>query len=79
MLVNIFKTMWLQRLVSVVDKHLRHCQGGFMIGFVVKEQLWGLLEFMEEGGNDETERIFCTTVVHKAVDQVYRNGTVYLL
>ena len=26
MLVNIFKTMWLHRLVSVVDKHLRHCQ-----------------------------------------------------
>ena len=25
---NIFKTMWLQRLVSVVDKHLSHCQGG---------------------------------------------------
>ena len=28
MLVNIFKTMWLQRLVSLVDKHLSHCQGG---------------------------------------------------
>ena len=28
---------------------------------------------------DETERIFCTTDVHKAFDQVYRDGTVYLL
>ena len=24
-------------------------------------------------------RIFCTTDVHKAFDQVYRNGTIYLL
>ena len=45
----------------------------------MKEQLWALLEFMEEGDNDETERIFCTTDVHKAFDQVYRNGTIYLL
>ena len=29
--------------------------------------------------HDETERIFCTTDVHKAFDQVYRNGTIYLL
>ena len=29
MLANIFKTMWLQRLVPVIDKHLSHCQGGF--------------------------------------------------
>ena len=79
MLANIFKTMWLQRLVSVVDKHLSHCQGGFRVGSGVKEQLWALLEFMEEGDNDEHERIFCTTDVHKAFDQVYRNGTVYLL
>ena len=82
MLVTIFKTMWLQRLVSVVDKHLSHCQGGFRVGSGVKEQLWALLEFtefMEEGDNDETERIFCTTDVHKAFNQVYRNGIVYLL
>ena len=38
-----------------------------------------MLEFMEEGDTDETERIFCTTDVHKAFDQVYRNGTIYLL
>ena len=44
-----------------------------------KEQLWALLEFMEEGDNDEIERVFCTTDVHKAFDQVYRNGIVYLL
>ena len=49
------------------------------MGSGVKEQLWALLEFMEEGDNDETERIFCTTDVHKAFDQVYRNGTIYLL
>ena len=29
MLVNLLKTMWLQRLVSVVDKHLSHCWGEF--------------------------------------------------
>ena len=49
------------------------------MGSGVKEQLWALLEFMEEGDTDETERIFCTTDVHKAFDQVYRNGTIYLL
>ena len=79
MLANIFKTMWLHRLVPVIDKHLSHCQGGFRVGSGVKEQLWALLEFMEEGDNDETERIFCTTDVHKVFDQVYRNGTIYLL
>ena len=79
MLVNIFKTMWLQRLVPVVDKHLSHCQGGFRVGSGVKEQLWALLEFMEEGEDAGSERIFCTTDVHKAFDQVYRNGTIYLL
>ena len=70
---------WLHRLVPVIDKHLSHCQGGFRVGSGVKEQLWALLEFMEEGDTDETERIFCTTDVHKAFDQVYRNGTIYLL
>ena len=79
MLANIFKTMWLHRLVPIVDKHLSHCQGGFRVGSGVKEQLWALLEFMEEGDTDDTERIFCTTDVHKAFDQVYRNGTIYLL
>ena len=34
---------------------------------------------MEEGDNDETERVFCTTDVHTVVDQVYGNDTVYLL
>ena len=78
-LVNIFKAVWLQKLMSVVGKHLNHCRGGFRVGSGVKEQLWALSEFMEEGGNDETERIFCTTDVHTAFDQVCRNGTVYLL
>ena len=63
MLANIFKTMWLHRLVPVIDKHLSHCQGGFRVGSGVKEQLWALLEFMEEGDTDETERVFCTTDV----------------
>ena len=36
------------------------------MGYGVKEQLWALLEFMEEGDNDEIERIFCPTDVHKA-------------
>ena len=49
------------------------------MGSGVKEQLWALLEFMEEGEDDGSERIFCTTDVHKAFDQVYRNGTIYLL
>ena len=79
MLVNIFKTMWLHRLVPVIDKHLSHCQGGFRVGSGVKEQLWAVLEFMEEGEIEGTNRIFCTTDVHKAFDQVYRNGTIYLL
>ena len=34
----------------------------------MKEQLWALLEFMEEGDTDETEMIFCTTDVHKSFD-----------
>ena len=44
------------------------------MGSGVKEQLWALLEFMEEGDADETERIFCTIAVHKAFDQVYSTG-----
>ena len=79
MLVSSFKPMMLQRLATVVNTHLSHCQVGFRVGSGVKEQLWALLEFMEKGDNDETERIFCTTDVHKAFDQVYRNSTVYLL
>lgn len=49
------------------------------MGSGVKEQLWALLEFMEEGEAEEAGRIFCTTDVHKAFDQMYRNGTIYLL
>ena len=45
----------------------------------MKEQLWALLEFMEEGDTGEIERTFCTIDVHKAFGQVYRNGTIYLL
>ena len=71
--------MWLHRLVPVIDKHLSHWQGGFRVGSGVKEQLWSLLEFMGEGVTDETERIFCTTGVYKAVDQVCRNGAICLL
>ena len=48
------------------------------MGSGVKEQPWALFEFME-GDTYETERIFCTTDVHKAFDRVYRNGTIYLL
>ena len=54
MLPNIFKTMWLHRLVPIVDTHLSHCQGGFRVGSSVKEQLWALLDFTEEGATDET-------------------------
>ena len=32
MLVNVFKTVWLQRLVPVVDTHVSHWQGGFRVG-----------------------------------------------
>ena len=49
------------------------------MGSGVKEQLSALLEFSEEGDTDRAERLFCTTDVHKAFDQVYRNGTIYLL
>ena len=77
--VNTFKTIWLHRLVPAIDKHLSYCHGGFRVDSGVKEQLWALPEFMEEDDTDETERLICTADVHKAVDQVYRNGTMYLL
>ena len=79
MLANTFTTMWLHRLVPVIDKHLSRCQGGFRVCSGAKEQLWVLFEFMGEGGTDETERVFCTIDVHTAFDQVYRHGTIYLL
>ena len=70
MFANTFKTMWLHILVPVADKHLSNCQGGVRVGYGAKEHFWALLEFMEEGDHYETERIFCTTDVHKVFDQV---------
>ena len=42
---------------------LEPLSGRFRVGSGVKEQLWALLEFMEEASNYETERIFCATDV----------------
>jgi hypothetical protein len=42
---------------NLIDKHLIHCQGGFRVGLGVKEQLWALLEFMEEGDTDDRKNI----------------------
>ena len=43
MIANLFKIVWLHRLVPMIDKHLSHCQGGFRVGSGVKEQLWALI------------------------------------
>ena len=77
--VNIFKSMMLARIAPAIMKQIHASQGGFRTGSGSKEQLWALIEFLEEGLESETPTVFCTTDVHKAFDQVYRNGTIYLL
>ena len=39
-------------------------------------QLWALLEFMEEGDTDETERMFCTTDVYNVRVKQHYGGRV---
>jgi len=78
-LVNLMKSMILARIAPVISKQLHQSQGGYRTGSGSKEQLWALIEFLEEGLESETPALFCTTDVHKAFDQVYRNGTIYLL
>jgi hypothetical protein len=78
-LVNLMKSMMLARIAPVISKQLHESQGGYRTGSGSKEQLWALIEMLEEGMESEEPTLFCTTDVHKAFDQVYRNGTVYLL
>jgi hypothetical protein len=78
-LVNLLKSMMLARIAPVIMSQIHESQGGFRSGSGSKEQLWALIEFLEEGLQSETPTLFCTTDVHKAFDQVYRNGTLYLL
>lgn len=78
-LVNLFKKMWLNRIAPVLMKQMAPNQGGFRKGSGAREQLWTLVEFLEERMAHETGSIFCTTDAHKAFDQVFREGTTYLL
>jgi hypothetical protein len=54
-------------------------QGGYREGMSSKEQLWAVVERMESANRNGEELYLCTTDVHKAFDQVYREGTLYLL
>jgi len=78
-IMNLFKRMWLARLVKVLAPQVAPNQGGFRKGSGAKEQLWMLVEFMNDQMESEDDAAFCTTDVHKAFDQVYRDGTIYLL
>jgi hypothetical protein len=78
-LVNLLKSMMLARIAPVIIKQIHESQGGFRSGSGSKEQLWALVEFLEDCTTSETPALFCTTDVHKAFDQVYRNGTIYML
>jgi len=78
-LVNLMKSTMLARIAPIIMHKIHECQGGFGKGSGSKEQLWALIEFLEEGSKSESPTLFCTTDVHKAFDQVYRSGTLYLL
>jgi hypothetical protein len=78
-IMNLFKRMWLARLVRVLAPQIAPNQGGFRKGSGPKEQLWMLVEFMNDQMESGEDASFCTTDVHKAFDQVYREGTIYLL
>jgi len=71
--------MMLARIAPVISNQIHESQGGYRTVSGSKEQLWALIEFLEDGMKHETPTLFCTTDVHKAFDQVYRNGTTYLL
>jgi hypothetical protein len=78
-LVNLMKPMMLARIAPIISEQLHGSQGGYRTGSGAKEQLWALIEMLEEGMESEEPTLFCTTDVHKAFDQVYRDGTIYLL
>ena len=78
-IVNLFKKMWLNRIAPIIMNQTAPNQGGFRKGSGAREQLWTLAEFLEERMEHETGSIFCTTDAHKAFDQVFREGTTYLL
>ena len=78
-LVNLFKKMWLNRIAPILMNQMAPNQGGFRKGSGAREQLWTLSEFLEERMENECGSVFCTTDAHKAFDQVFREGTAYLL
>ena len=78
-IVNLFKKMWLNRIAPIIMSQMAPNQGGFRKGSGAREQLWTLAEFLEERMEHESGSIFCTTDAHKAFDQVFREGTTYLL
>ena len=78
-LVNLFKKMWLNRIAPILMEQMAPNQGGFRKGSGAREQLWTLAEFLEERMDEENGSVFCTTDAHKAFDQVFREGTTYLL
>ncbi len=71
--------MWLLRLTEIIMPKIMENQGGFRKGIGSKEQLWAVIERMTSAQNEKKELYACATDVHKAFDQVYRNGTIYML
>ena len=59
--------------------NIMESQGGFRKGTSSKEQLWSVTERILDANSEGKELYACATDVHKAFDQVYRSGTVYLL
>jgi hypothetical protein len=78
-IINLFKKMCLTRLVQIIMPNIMENQGGFRKGISSKEQLWAVTERMMDANSNGQELYACATDVHKAFDQVYRSGTVYLL
>ena len=78
-IMNVMKKMMLVRLTEAIMPQITLNQGGFRKGVGSKEQLWTLIENIEESTINKEEMYMCATDVHKAYDQVYRNGTYYIL
>ena len=78
-IVNLFKKMWLNRIAPIITRQMAPNYGGFGKGSGAMEQLWTLAEFLNERMKHESGSIFCTTDAHNAFDQVFREGTTYLL
>ena len=78
-IVNLFKKMLLDRVAPIIMRQMTPNQGGFGKGPGAREQLWTLAAFLEERMDHESGSVFCTTDAHKAFDQVFREGTTYVL